>query len=475
MAECSSSKLKSFPTDLPGNITYLILRGTGITELLPGNLSLLPELEAIEITSNPLSRVYKGAFEGLPRLQRLAFTKDNVNSSVFENGVLDSLTGLQELVLTDNIFDEIPVPMIHNLKSLKKLDISVNKIKGIEATTVGIGSLELLVKIDLSHNDINIIQEKAFEGLHNLEELYLQSNQIPKILENTFFNLPKLKTLRLDDNEVSKITDYFCQYMPSVEYVDLSRNHIGKGMGDGTFDGCKSMTTLLLSDNSIADVSTRMFGGMAILRTLYLDKNSITRVPLDAFHHLPKLEILSLDDNDIQEVKARAFGQLTGLISLSLSRQPNLPSIDEQALRGINHLSALSLTGNPKMDVLKPVHVKNLEELVSIHIFDNNFRTLDGDMFWQKPQLTSALIHGNPLVCDCALVWIPKAVRSKMMWASDWLSSSTPPRCALPVHLTHKEIAHMLPQDLTCTLGTITPVSSVVQCLEEGHIATIKV
>lgn len=89
-------------------------------------------------------------------------------------GELFELTGLQELVIIDNLLTSLP-PDIAKLKGLTRLNLFYNELKEIPPE---IGSLSNLTHLDLSCNNLSSLP-REMKNLTNLEYLDLRFNQLP--------------------------------------------------------------------------------------------------------------------------------------------------------------------------------------------------------------------------------------------------------------------------------------------------------
>lgn len=117
--------------------------------------------------------------------------------------------------------NDIRVIGSHSFIGRKKLQVLFLNSSNIDVihnrTFNGLKDLELL---RLDNNKIKELNGYEFEGLITLRELYLQYNHISTIHNATFTGLPELRVLRLDHNRLFK---YAVWQLPS----QLKRLHIG--------------------------------------------------------------------------------------------------------------------------------------------------------------------------------------------------------------------------------------------------------
>ena len=82
------------------------------------------------------------------------------------------------------------------------------------------------IEIDLSRKSINSIDSKTFQGLHNLEVLYLEDNKLTKLENDLFKNLINLKEIWLEHNGLVSIDKNIFVGLNNLERVCLYDNPI---------------------------------------------------------------------------------------------------------------------------------------------------------------------------------------------------------------------------------------------------------
>ena len=119
-----------------------------------------------------------------------------------------------------------------------------------------IGSLQQLANLKLLRLvGTSSIERGAFDGLANLEALYLWDNQISSIEPGAFDGLTNLEKLFLDGNQISSIKP-------------------------GAFDGLTNLEELFLDFNQISSIEPGAFDGLTNLESLDLAFNQITSLDL---------------------------------------------------------------------------------------------------------------------------------------------------------------------------------------------------
>lgn len=168
-----------------------------------------------------------------------------------ENCGLVSITipsGLEALYAKDNSIEKVIVHQSGSGGALRTLDLSGNKVRdfsnvtkcqalemlnlsgnGLE-DTLDLGKfkgLNKLRQLDLSHNDINYLDNTGNVNLESLEDLDLSHNNIlPSDLKiSIFYPYTKLYTLRLNDNLMSQLDYNYLLIIKSLKTVYLNGNN----------------------------------------------------------------------------------------------------------------------------------------------------------------------------------------------------------------------------------------------------------
>ena len=204
-------------------------------------------------------------------------------------------------------------------KGASELDLSG---LGISKLPSEIAQLRKLVKLVLSHNELNLIPNDLSK-LQSLETLIADHNQIQNVSRG-IRQLGNLKVLQLNNNKINGLPK---------ELGALSR-----------------LEELDLSDNNLVNLP-RALRMLSNLRFLNLNRNRLHRIQ-DSISELGKLEVCLLADNELSK----------------------LPS----AIKDLQYLKRLNLNGN-KLTVL-PTVIGVLQKLESLHLDNNLLNALPSDI-----------------------------------------------------------------------------------------------
>lgn len=218
------NKLHTFSKNIFEHTPYLevlILEGNGFevvdipTTLAIGNLRNLK-------VCFPISSLYNYLFK---KLEFYGIFKIIIIQELFHlywEIVLDNIF-VQILNLANNKLSNIPMGLTQNLKSLSKLDLSMNRLDFVpDAVKLAGHSLNFLI---LDHNPIIEFEDQTFLGLVNLT--YLSANHLSElriIKTNSFAPLDKLEKLDMSYNyKLGEIEDEAFGKIANLREVSTNR------------------------------------------------------------------------------------------------------------------------------------------------------------------------------------------------------------------------------------------------------------
>lgn len=174
-----------------GNVNY----GNNLHGTFPSEFGYLSNLTDFTISKNPyLTSTIPITFSKLTNLRKLRFVNNGLQGP-WNEGLLQNMTDLSDLLLNYNEFD-IPLPLdIANVRSLKTLAMAGNKFHG---------------KIP-----------SEYKQLHRLERLELHANQLSGEVPSDLV-IATLKFLSLEENNlVGSIADTICNMAHEYSLKDL--------------------------------------------------------------------------------------------------------------------------------------------------------------------------------------------------------------------------------------------------------------
>uniref|UniRef100_A0A8C3GTG9 Extracellular matrix protein 2 n=1 Tax=Corvus moneduloides TaxID=1196302 RepID=A0A8C3GTG9_CORMO len=298
---CINAKLTQIPPISDPDLTSLDLTGNSITAISDEAFNGIPNLEWIDLSKNNITSPGIGpkAFKILKKLKRLYL---DGNMLVHIPSELPS--ALEEIKINDNQLHAIDEDGLKDLKNLVTLELEGNKLSEANVSPLAFYPLKSLSYLRLGRNKFRIIPQ----GLPaTLEELYLEHNQIEEVSEICFNHTRNINIIGLKHNKLEehRIAPLAWINQENLESIDLSYNklyHVPSYLP-------KSLLHLVLIGNQIERIPGYVFGHMRPgLEYLYLSFNKLTDDGIDpvsffgAYHSLREL---FLDHN---ELKAVPFG-----------------------------------------------------------------------------------------------------------------------------------------------------------------------
>ncbi|XP_051901576.1 leucine-rich repeat and immunoglobulin-like domain-containing nogo receptor-interacting protein 3 [Pristis pectinata] len=317
----------------------------------------------------------------------------------------------------------------------RTLDLSRNLIRSLGRghwARAGAWSRRL-EDLDLGYNLLSQLEPGSFQGLDRLRALNLQGNRLRFLEPGALGGLPALTSLDLGDNPLVALLDH--------------------GLG-----GPGQLRVLALGAPSLVHIGPEAFSGLGSLQQLTVSASAVGQAPADALGRPANLTALrlrgwrrpgSVPDGWLRDlVQLRALeldgwpalaelgpGSLQGLVLVWLSvTRCNLSEVPYAGLRLQAQLRFLNLSYNPIRAVRAALlhHARRLQELrllggqlVTVapgafrglpglrllDVADNQLTSLEQAAFRTVAALQSLGLGGNPLACDCRLLWVVRRRR----------------------------------------------------------------
>ena len=369
------------------NLVTVRLSENNLGQLSANDFKYLPaeQIRTFDCRACNLTQL-KGAdtFSRFKSLYMSDFGKNHFNleqlSVLIES--LSAAINLKELKLTQ-LIDGFNLPSeffkyFVNVK-LKTLSLSYSTNYGIlqDGTFLYLKHLTTLL---LKHAEIVSINPRAFEGLDNLEHLYLDyvglsfqnypqfgilfppslltlslsGNCMRQIIKpHTFDNLPRLRTLYLRKCDIYGLDNRAFSLNNSLQTLDLSHNLIYEydKFDSSSFQRLSKLTELLLTDNDLNEIISKDRGNdilkyLVNLKTLQLSRNKIEILPVNFFNSQSHLISLDLKDNSIKSWDSKLFYPLKRIAHLSLAHN-KIQVITNESIQNWKNLKEINLEGNP--------------------------------------------------------------------------------------------------------------------------------
>ncbi|TKS79112.1 Leucine-rich repeat transmembrane neuronal protein 4 [Collichthys lucidus] len=203
-------------------------------------------LKELILSSNKIAHLHNNTFSAVPNLRNLDLSYNQLQS--LQPGHFYGLRKLQNLHLRSNGLRQIAIRTFLECRSLEFLDLGYNRLRSLTRTTfLGLFKLK---ELHLEHNQFSRINFFIFPRLAtNLQALYLQWNRIRSISQGVPWTWHKLQKLDLSGNEIQILDPMVFQCMPNLQILNLESNKLGSVPVEAVA-AWTSLTTISLAGNA---------------------------------------------------------------------------------------------------------------------------------------------------------------------------------------------------------------------------------
>uniref|UniRef100_A0A915DBN3 LRRCT domain-containing protein n=1 Tax=Ditylenchus dipsaci TaxID=166011 RepID=A0A915DBN3_9BILA len=262
---------------------------------------------------------------------------------------------------------------------------------------------------------IREIVPEVFSGLEQLSALNLSHNQL-YLLQPTAF---------------SGLTTGFFNETPALTDLNLAGN-IFSELPSSLFSAQRRLSKLDLSSNLLTSIDPQAFSGLYSLKELDLARNllpSIEQGGLSSnWNYLPDLQMIDLSGNSIKQIDENAF---QGLFSLKELRLKDMPALTHVQENGAHPAASQCIWPPPSQFALSVLNQRGGGNLKHLDLSYNQLSTLDSKLLdWQHLKWLN--LAGNRWDCSCKMLeFLPAILRE---------SQGGPAYCTLPDQLFNVQI-----------------------------------
>ncbi|XP_060073971.1 toll-like receptor 7 [Ylistrum balloti] len=302
----------------PSSLQILNLSGNKLfnTSALTLVFRHLENLTELSLLGNSLQSLPNGMFETMAKLKTLDLSQNSMKSLTSQ--AFRGLVSLTCLRLNSNLIMDLPADVFQNLRLLKYLDLSDNHLMHFDDMLLP----EMTLTFNLSDN--KLLNFPNSFGHINVSMLDLRANNIVTLTSMSTMFLESLTYLDLSLNQISVIDDGTFEGLSNLEVLNLKRNQLLLNLSLDVFRGAQNLIDLDLSYNNLTSVDFMFsFNTLDTVKTLRLDHNPIDTVTdmtnKASNRSSPTLQTLVLSSCNIRNISKYAFKGLRNLGSIDLS------------------------------------------------------------------------------------------------------------------------------------------------------------
>ncbi|CAJ0959321.1 unnamed protein product, partial [Mesorhabditis belari] len=299
---------QAFNGELLESLVELDLGDNNLGQIPQSGLPRLLNLRKLYLTRNKITTLQAnsfGAYESKDLIVKLSLAGNRLTDrSLGDSTVFRPLKLLQELSLETNALTAIPSAALVNQRlTLTNLNLGLNNI-----TNVPVGALDLpvLTSVSLEFNGITVITPQAFQGVPNLQYLYLTGNKFPSWQPEMYRYVPNLRTLGIGETPISVIPSNAFQYIPNLLRLEMSEAAVDT-IERGAFQRTPRIQAIVLNKNRLSQIRADFFQGLNDLYSIDVGANRISNTEPLAFANLPNIQHLDISYNQLQSMPNNVF------------------------------------------------------------------------------------------------------------------------------------------------------------------------
>lgn len=233
-----------------------------------------------------------------------------------DNNKRVEFNSVNEVSFAENCkFEYLPDDLLSKFSGLEKLTIESIGLKELREKDLPNQGRSNIKSLNLSGNNLEVFNPASLQSLSSLETLYLKDNDITGLMPFPAFR--QLSSIILIQNKIAQISSSTFDQLPELSALNLQENQLKSALIHINTEA--KLSTLVLSSNPLGIIHVNDFAALTNLQNLHLDHAQLKTIEADAFAQLGNLRFLDLSWNEISEIQAGVFNGLYQLDELQLS------------------------------------------------------------------------------------------------------------------------------------------------------------
>ncbi|PIC46380.1 hypothetical protein B9Z55_006090 [Caenorhabditis nigoni] len=350
-------------------------------------LGSITQIHQLDLSSNQINEIDVSCIaRGLRKLSLASNSIEKVHRKLLQDA-----TELISIDISHNGIIDVDSDAFAECRKLADVKLSHNYIRNLWKGTFQYQ--EKLHSLDISFNDILFLHQGTF-GKNNILQLHLNNNKLSRIpLEALSSTMTSLHLLDLSFNNIKIVDSSQLTSFGNLSVLSFANNKVDS-IEDGAFENLLSLKILDLSNNPVTSWSPTAFRDLShSISSINMANTGLFSMP--KFSHR-SIQSLNISCNKIYELSERDLAPLTKLVALDISHN-NLKQVSPLAFEPLIHLKQLNISANP-ITHLTNDHIQQLYQLETLHISNMPFliRLPDSHAFSQMNNLKNFYLYNIP-------------------------------------------------------------------------------